>query len=340
LVYRGLSRWIDRRALHRRYSRADAEKVFTQAVQTAGAEEQLRDRAIRALEDIFNCRVDIDFDGAPGSMEPGDLCAAIPPAGSIHLHARDNQSAFLSDERSLLQAAAATLGILVQSVRFRRLRQDQLIREQELLALASRAEVRALRAQINPHFLFNALNAVAGCIRARPEVADDTLAQLASVFRYTLSHSSEEWVRLAEEVDFIRSYIAVEQARFGDRLQSAIRGEADAATVSIPAMIVQPLVENAIRHGTSQVMGIGEIAIDIALSAGALRISVADNGPGFPAGFTLTDSSAVHGLRNVADRLHGYYGDSGALRWQNSNMGTGAIVTIEISMETVRQCAS
>jgi two-component sensor histidine kinase len=337
-LYRHLSIWIDRRALNRRYSRIDAERVFTQAVQAAGTEEQLRDDAIQSLEVIFNCRVEADFDREAGNAKPGDLLAAIRPTGFVRLQARDNQAPFLSDDRSLLQALTAMLGILLQDVRFRLLRQHQLIREQELLALASRAELRALRAQINPHFLFNALNAVAGCIRTRPEVADDTLAQLAEVFRYTLSRSHNEWVRLAEEFDFVRSYLAVEQVRFGDRLQTTVTGDSAAADASIPAMIIQPLVENAIQHGTSRVIGNAKVAIDITLHGGVLRIEVSDNGPGFPAGFTLTDARSGHGLRNVAERLQGYYGDGGVLRWQNSAMG--AIVTIEISTEMLRQCAS
>jgi LytS/YehU family sensor histidine kinase len=105
-------------------------------------------------------------------------------------------------------------------------------------------------------------------------------------------------------------------------------------------MIVQPLVENAIKHGTSQITGIGQIAIDIVLSAAGLRISVSDNGPGFPSGFTLTGSGAGHGLRNVADRLRGYYGDGGTLQWQNSSVGPSTIVTIEIPRERLPQCAS
>jgi sensor histidine kinase YesM len=103
-------------------------------------------------------------------------------------------------------------------------------------------------------------------------------------------------------------------------------------------MIIQPLVENAIQHGTSRVIGNAKVAIDITLHGGVLRIEVSDNGPGFPAGFTLTDARSGHGLRNVAERLQGYYGDGGVLRWQNSAMG--AIVTIEISTEMLRQCAS
>jgi two-component system LytT family sensor kinase len=262
----------------------------------------------------------------------------MAPAGFVCLRARENRAPFLSDDRSLVKGLSGALSVALQNVRFRHLQEVQSIREQELRGLATRAELRALRAQINPHFLFNALNAVAGCIRTRPELADDTLAQLAEVFRYTLSRSHKEWVVLTEEVAFIRSYLAVEQARFGDRLQATISGETAAYAVSIPSMIIQPLVENAIKHGTSQLIGAGLIAIDITLAGNALRIDVSDNGPGFPSDFNVADGRNGHGLQNVVERLKGYYGDGGALRWQNSEVG--ARVTIEIPKEIVRLCAS
>ena len=124
--------------------------------------------------------------------------------------------------------------------------------------LASRAELKALRAQINPHFLFNALNAIAGLIHTRPELAEETVEQLAEVFRYTLRKSEKEWVRLDEELEFVAAYLRVEEARFGERLRGGGVGGCRRRGDAVPAMSIQPLVENAIKHGTSTVEGPGK----------------------------------------------------------------------------------
>jgi two-component sensor histidine kinase len=337
-VNRWLGDWIDRRVLKRRYSPAAAEAMFSQALQSAGTEDQLLEHATEALQDIFGCPVDIARDGEPVRSHPGDLVAGIVPSGTVRLHASRRPGPFLSEEQRLLQALTVILGGSLHSLQLRRLREEQRVREEELQALTTRAELRALRAQINPHFLFNALNAVAGCIRTRPEVADDTLTQLAEVFRYTLTRSDKEWVRLGEELDFLRSYLAVEQTRFGDRLQVTVDADRSAASVMVPAMILQPIVENAIKHGTSGLTSIGEVGIDVCLSAGdLLRIVVSDNGPGFPSVLSMDRLDRGHGLRNVAERLNRYYGDAGKLQWQNGPGRT--IVTIQIPVRTVRQCA-
>jgi two-component system LytT family sensor kinase len=176
--------------------------------------------------------------------------------------------------------------------------------------------------------LFNALNAIAGWIRTEPEFADDTVAQLAEVFRYTLHRSQNEWVPMYEEIDFIRAYLAVEHARFGKRLETQVSLSPEANAVSIPSMVIQPLIENAIKHGVSHVGAVGKVTLDARLSGSTLMIEVSDNGPGFPAGFSLEESTAGHGLRNVADRLKGYYGAGASLQWDNGTAGTR--VTIKI----------
>jgi LytS/YehU family sensor histidine kinase len=209
---------------------------------------------------------------------------------------------------------------LRENVRFRE-------REQELRLLAGRAELKALRAQINPHFLFNALNAIAGLIHTQPGRAEDTVERLADVFRYTLRKSGAEWVRLDEEMEFVAACLAVEQARFGERLSIEIAVPPDAGAVRVPAMCVQPLVENAIKHGAAQREEQGRITVSAAVRDGRVAIHVTDNGPGFPPGFVL-ETSGGHGLRNVAERISGYYGASGRLAWEN--LPQGARVSLEL----------
>jgi signal transduction histidine kinase len=293
-VYSRLSSAVDRLWLRRAYSRVEAERVFLQAVQGADTEAALESSAVQALQEIFQ---------TSATLKDGDIQIAPRPDGIP----------FLSEEESLRQSLARTLAVMRDNVRLRE--------------LAGRAELKALRAQINPHFLFNALNAIAGLIHTQPARAEETVERLAEVFRYTLRSAAKEWVRLDEEMDFVSACLGVEQARFGDRLAVSITIAPEAGGVKVPAMCVQPLVENAIKHGTSQREGRGCIGVIASVSAGRLAVQVSDNGPGFPPEFRLDASNGL-GLRNIAGRLSGYYGASASLAWEN--LPEGARVSLEL----------
>jgi hypothetical protein len=299
-IYGRMSRWIERVWLHRKYSAAEAERRFLRDVQGASSEADLEARAARAASEIFRTRAII--------------------GERIELQPRPDGIPFLSDDLRLVESLSRTLAILRDNVRFR--------------DLTTRAELKALRAQINPHFLFNALNAIAGLIRTQPELAEETVERLADVFRYTLRKSQTEWVRLEEEMEFVSAYLAIEHARFGDRLRVETAISESARAMQVPAMSIQPLVENAIKHGTSAVERDGCVRVSAAISEGVLRVEVVDNGPGF--------RSAVgegHGLRNVGDRLAGYYGAAARLSWEN--LPEGARVWIEIPAVTeAARCGS
>jgi LytS/YehU family sensor histidine kinase len=234
----------------------------------------------------------------------------------------------------LLQSLARTLSVVLENVRFRQQRIEQEEREQQLRWLASRAELKALRAQINPHFLFNALNAIAGLIPVQPQLADETVQQLAEVFRYTLRKSEKEWVRLDEEVEFVTAYLQVERARFGERLQTDLAVDPAVSAIPVPTMTIQPLIENAIKHGVSAVEGRGQVRLRATIQGEFLYVEVCDNGPGFPPGFSLSDpgTASGHGLRNVIERLTGYYGHSAQLRWESGNHGTRVWLTIPVAV--------
>jgi two-component sensor histidine kinase len=306
-TFRHIESAIDRRWLRRRYSIPDAEQRFIQDVQIAATEDDLRARATASLTEIFQ---------APASMSdaPGGLSA-----GGLHIEPRPDGMPFLSDDLRLLQSIARTFGVVLENVRFRE-------REQQLRWLASRAELKALRAQMNPHFLFNALNAIAGLIEDQPRLADETIEQLAHVLRYALRHSENEWVRLDEEIEFVTAYLRVEQARFGDRLHVEFTVDRSAAEFLVPAMTIQPLVENAIKHGVSAVEGAGSVGVTVTLADGQLCVEVSDNGPGFPPGFSI--GAGGHGLRNVVERIAGYYGDCANLRWNSGSKGTQVFLTL------------
>jgi len=323
-VYVSLSRAIDRTWLRRPYSSAEAERQFIREIQAAVTEDDLRARAESSLGAIFQTAATVRFEpAATAGSDPDGLAAQF-----LQLAPRPDGIPFLSDDRRLLQSLAGALAVVLENVRFRVERRRQEEREQQLRWLASRAELKALRAQINPHFLFNSLSVIAGLVHYQPEKADEAIEQLAHVFRYTLRKSEHEWAPLAEEIDFVTAYLRIEQARFGDRLQVAFELDPAAANLPVPAMSVQPLVENAIKHGISAVEGPGTVGLRAAMDGGRLRLEVSDSGPGFPAGFSLENNGDGHGLRNVMERLRGYYGNAARLSWDNGNGATRVVLEL------------
>jgi LytS/YehU family sensor histidine kinase len=281
------------------------------------------------LQSIFRAAVRVEFGDAPPAAVADDGLDALlehngARLGHILLSARPDGIPFLSDDRRLLQSLAGTLSVVLENVRFR-------ADLEKLRWLAGRAELKALRAQINPHFLFNALNAIAGLIREQPQLADETIEQLAQVFRYTLRKSANEWVPLAEEIEFVTAYLRVEQARFGGRLHVKFEIDPAAGQVLIPAMSVQPLVENAIKHGIADEIGGGTVGLRATLESASLRVEVTDNGPGFPAAFSLDSTNGSHGLTNIVERLRGYYGSAARLWWENAPGGTCVSMVVPIN---------
>lgn len=310
-----LGRWIDRTWLRRRYAPHEAERRFARELQLAASEDELRSRAERCLAEVFQGEAEVSFGTEPRPAQMGEAMAAdLQGQGWARLPARASGIPYMSDDRRLFDSCARTLAVVLENMRFREQQRRQQEREQQLRVLASRAELKALRAQINPHFLFNALNAIAGLIPSQPELADQTVEELAHVFRYTLRKSENEWVPLDEEAGFVSAYLRVEQARFGERLEVRIDVDAAAGSVLIPAMRIQPLVENAVKHGVSAKEGRGFVELRAALEGPILTIEVCDSGPGFPEGFSVA-TSAGHGLRNVAERISGYYDGLAELNW-------------------------
>jgi LytS/YehU family sensor histidine kinase len=216
---------------------------------------------------------------------------------------------------TLLNSLAGEFSIMLDNHRLREKKIDQERREKDLQILATRAELKALRAQIDPHFLFNALGAIAGLISRDASRARETVEQLAEVFRYTLCRSENEWVRLEEEMDFVAAYLDVERSRFGPRLKIEIAVEDAAQQLLVPAMVMQVLVENAIKHGVCSVRGVGIVNIRGECRGDRLFLEVRDNGNGFTPGAREPRAGGQgFGLRNIEDRLHLYFGDRGALR--------------------------
>lgn len=336
-IYGRVASTVERRLLSRPYSAADAERRFIRAIQAVGSEEELRGCAGRSLGEIFQAVVTVQFGPSlpasstgSGSADRGASCVLEQnnqPLGLVTLAERESGIPFLSDDLRLLQSLSSALCLSLENVRFRAEHRLQVEREQQLRLMASRSELKALRAQINPHFLFNTLSVIAGLVHSQPEFADETIEHLAQVFRYTLRKSENEWAPLGEEVEFVTAYLRIEQARFGERLSVRYEVDPAAAHIPIPAMCIQPLIENAVRHGVSAMEGPGRVCLRAVLDGEALRLEVLDSGPGFPVGYSLERAAGSHGLLNVAERLRGYYGESAGLFWECGQDGTRVVLT-------------
>ncbi|MEW6211490.1 MAG: sensor histidine kinase [Acidobacteriota bacterium] len=242
----------------------------------------------------------------------------------------------LSEELAFLSAIAESAGRALELLEFERERRERQLRESSLKRLLSEAELRALRAQINPHFLFNTLNTIADLITSEPEKAEAMTEQLAEVFRCVLARTDRDSVRVSEEIDFLRTYLAIEQTRFGDRLRVSIEVDPEIAGALIPPFILQPIVENAIRHGLSPRPEGGAIRIIALNDADNLRLVVEDDGAGWRSFHTSEENISIRssggvGLRNVSERLRTAYGEKASLKI--GSMGKGVAVTITISKD-------
>jgi two-component system LytT family sensor kinase len=209
---------------------------------------------------------------------------------------------------------------------YRQLKEKERV-EQELRTLAAQAELKALKAQINPHFLFNTLNTIAQLIHTDPTQAEATVERLAEMLRYVLAGSERGLVPLGEELAFVDDYLAIEQARFGERLRVTREVAPEALDVPVPSLILQPLVENAVRHGQGA-DGSVDLTIRVRLHGDEVIITVADQGRGMSSRHGIGEG-AGHGLRNVDDRLRKTYGEEYGLEIRD-NEPRGTVVMVRI----------
>ena len=186
------------------------------------------------------------------------------------------------------------------------------------------ANLRALQAQIEPHFLFNTLANVVGLIHPQPDKAKLMLEQFIVYLRATLSATREEHSTLGSEFEMMKNFLAILQIRMGDRLQVRFDLPGDLSEVPVPPMLMQPLVENAIKHGLEPKIEGGEITLSVKRSGEKIAITIADTGLGFQ-----DSTSNGIGLKNVRERVRQLYGDAGSLVIED-NMPCGTRITISI----------
>lgn len=192
----------------------------------------------------------------------------------------------------------------------------------------TKAQLNALRHQIEPHFLFNTLNAISGLVReGRNDAAVGMIAGLSEFLRHVLKDSGRQEVALGEELGFVEKYLEIQKARFAERLQVRMDVAKELGGARVPSLILQPIVENAVKHGIAKRAQGGAIEISAARVNGKLTLSVYNDGPGLPADWE--GKREAIGLSNVRERLQSLYGDGCELKMANSG-GHGVKVTISV----------
>jgi len=242
----------------------------------------------------------------------------------------------LSDEIEMLAAIAVAAARRIDALRVTEERYERKGREDKLAKYAAEAKLSALRAQINPHFLFNALTTIGYLIQTAPDKAFQTLMKLTQLLRGVL-RSTEEFSSLGEEIKLIENYLDIEKTRFEERLQVKIKIPQGLKKLRVPSLILQPLVENAVKHGISETKSGGEVRISAELKIEAnesfLYLNVTDTGAGFDEKKLSSDGI---GLENIRQRLRSHYGKTAHLTIEsNLRKGTRAEIKLPVKAQIV-----
>jgi len=203
--------------------------------------------------------------------------------------------------------------------------------QSSLKAQLAQAQLRALKMQLHPHFLFNTLHSISSLVLEDPPKANSMIARLGDFLRLTIDNSDQQLVTLKEETEFLRCYLDIEQVRFGDRLTVTFELEPQTLSAQVPHLILQPMVENAIQHAIAPRSARGHINIEAKRLNSLLRVAISDNGPGISSNANLPWKQGV-GLTNVRTRLQQIYGPDFRFELMNTK-GGGVTAFMEIPFE-------
>jgi two-component system LytT family sensor kinase len=203
------------------------------------------------------------------------------------------------------------------------------LRSERLERQFSEARLNVLRMQLNPHFLFNALNTISAQVERDPRLARAMIEHLGDLLRLSLESKDKQEVPLAEEMEFLEHYVAIQKIRFGEHLKIEVAVTPEARTALVPSLFLQPLVENAIRHGVSRRASGGTVKISAARVDGRVKIRVADDGVGLPSGWDLQKSAGL-GLSATRERIAGIYPDARSRFEIRNREGGGTEVEVDI----------
>ncbi len=174
----------------------------------------------------------------------------------------------------------------------------------KLQQLKTQAELQTLQSKINPHFLYNSLNSIAGLVHVDADKAEDMTLKLSRLFRYSVNSPQGNTATVKQEMEIVETYLDIEKVRFGDRLNFSIQVSPGAGNAMIPRFLIQPLVENALKHGLNDKAADGELLVNVEIDGKYILIKIADNGKPFPA-----ELSVGYGLQSTYDKLTLLYGD-------------------------------
>jgi two-component system LytT family sensor kinase len=260
-----------------------------------------------------------------------EVLVPVAPAGRVTnvllIAPGSGRPALVMQDLNYLRAAAAQAGNRLDALRREREAAERESREATLQKQVTEAELRALRAQINPHFLFNSLNTIADLTVRDAARAEAMTLRLAGVFRHVLANSSRPLTSIGDEIEFLRTYLYIEEVRFGDRLRVEIEMDPEIAGEEIPSLILQPLVENALKHGLAPRPGPGRLWISARAANGEILLRVEDDGVG------LASAATGLGLSNIAERLATLYQDRAAVTLE-AREGGGVRATVRIPRNT------
>jgi two-component system, LytTR family, sensor kinase len=205
----------------------------------------------------------------------------------------------------------------------------------QLEAQLAQAQLHALKTQLHPHFLFNTHHAIVSLMLKQDNAAAiKMLTRLSDLLRVTLRHSDRQMSSLREELDALELYLGIQRERFRDRLEVQLEIDPAALTAEVPSLLLQPLVENALKHGVDTLPGQGVLRVRAATEDSQLVLTVTDNGPGFPADFN-PDTTAGIGLKNTRDRLARLYGSEHTLEFRSASPhGAKVRVTVPLRLSS------
>jgi two-component system, LytTR family, sensor kinase len=236
------------------------------------------------------------------------------------------QRIYLTNLDWALMTYSAIVGLSYAFAYYRESR-ARAVRAAHLEARLAEARLKTLEAELHPHFLFNTLHAISTLVHTQPESADRMISRLSDLLRITFDRSGAACVPLQEELEFLQKYLEIEQTRFEDRLTVDYEIDPDTLDAEVPRLILQPLVENAIKHGVAPRTGPGTVSIASRHDGSQLCLMVRDNGVGLSGG----DRAKLHhgvGLANTRDRLECLYGAAHALDFIEAGEG----LTVEMRL--------
>lgn len=354
LIYPGLHKfsvWLVDKILLKRINYEILQKEMSRRIEQIESPDEVLDEVAKELgnaltakkfswTEIYESDPEITLPSVELSRETSKVF--IPthesPFYKIHLQNFVGGRRLLSEEVEMLESVSLLTARKIDALRIVHERCEQEIREQEYTKLTTEAQLTALRSQINPHFLFNALTTIGYLIQTAPDTAFQTLMKLTQLLRSVLN-SNGEFCTLGEELKLIENYLDIEKARFEERLTIEIDVPKDLESLRVPSLILQPLVENAVKHGISENKNGGTVKISAKIENTGdevtLKLEVYDSGSG-RSEKDLPTSNGI-GLENIKGRLRSYYGNRAKLRFEKDVFsGSFARVDIPVGPQAAR----